>query len=839
MRIALLPNCLIALLIAGMVGAAPVPENIKKTVKKIQVTNGFEPRELFFTMEIALPKMMSDSEQCREMVQVLKAALGAPETTAPAKTIFHQYLLKVDAQADAKPLGEAFASGACAKKPADECLKLIASADGAERLAGLVAYVDGYPKDAHKVCAEAIKDASWPVRATAIRSLGRLDGKALAKLLPSLDGAERRIALDVVEEHALSEACSTVREWAKAGDEQAIRALSAIGSAADVETLAQVTGGEKAIAQMTQQGVDAKITELLKTSPRAEARIVLLNASALRNSSALPEQLGVAANDSDQTVRQAAFRLLGRNADATGFPLLVSKLGGPDTEAVENATRLMVRRLGEDQKFLEPLLKRMKDSDSVQDAVLKVLSVFTDDVALAAVVQALPRDAAVRALCAWQNGNAGEALQKIKDNAQMSSTHRALAERAITRLGSSITRAKAVVYLDCGKDSKIAKGKDGVMLEQTNGKGWTFDDSVEGTVAFNGSEVRFTVTGLKKGQNYKVSWSWWDYDSTARIQSVWAGQSQLLPATPLPSHTQQKTAETLSAIVPASAIEKGSFLLRFKQEGGVNVVVSEIWLTETDETVQPVTIIQVPKPAVAAEVPAVLTAPEVRANAGAQKKILILTGMEHHNNLQQITPILVEAFAKDKRLEVSVSEQPSIMTQADILAKYDGYVMLYNNSNKKPAPEGALENLKKAVEGGKGFVLVHFSSGAFHEWKTNTGSPVFAEVAGRVWNPKLRGHDPHGTFTVNIADKAHPIVKGISDFEQIDELYTCLEGTVPIHVVASAVSKKDQKVYPLAFVLNPGKGRTFHCALGHSPQAFNEPTKQMFRQGVLWSIGLE
>jgi type 1 glutamine amidotransferase len=820
----------IALLMTGVVGAATVPEKIKETVKKIQVTNGFEPREPFFTMEIALPKMMGDAEQCKEMAQILKVALAAPETTAPAKTILHQYLLKVDAKAGAEPLGEAFASGAGVKKSADACLKLLASADGAERLAGLVAYATGYPKKASKVCAEAVKDASWPVRATAIRCLGRLDGKALAKILPSLSGDDRRIALEVVKEHRIHDACATVRQFAKAGDEQAVSALSVIGTVEDVEVLAQVSSGDKAIAQMTQKGVDAKITELLKTSPRAETRVVLLNASALRDSSALAEQLGVAVNDADQSVRQAAFRLLGRNADAASFPLLVSKLGGPDTEAVENATRVMVRRLGEDKKFLEPLLKRMKEAEAVQDAVLKVLSVFTDDVALGAVVQALPRDAAVRALCAWQTGKAGEALEKIKNDAGMSSTHRALAERALLRLGSFITRAKAVVYLDCGKEAKSTKGKDGIVMEQVTGSSWTFEDSAEGTVAFNGSEVNFSVAGLKNGQNYKVSWSWLDYDSATRIQSVWAGQYQLLPATPLPSHTQQKTAATDSAIIPASAIEKGSMLLRFKQEAGANAVVSEIWITETDETAKPIAV---------TVAPAVSMEPEVRGNAGAPKKILILTGMEHHNNWQQITPILVEAFSKDKRLEVSVSENPAIMTKTEVLAKYDGYVMLYNNSDKKPSPEGALANMKKAVEGGKGLVLVHFTSGAFHDWATNTGSPVFAEIAGRVWNPKLRGHDPHGTFTVNIVDKTHPIVKGISDYEQIDELYTCLEGTVPIHVVASGVSKVDQKTYPLAFVLNPGKGRTFHCALGHSPAAFNVQTLELFKRGVEWSIGLD
>jgi len=677
MRSSLVHYFMSALVAVTTTVAAPVPQNIKETVKKIQATNGFEPRDLFFTMEVALPKMTGDAEQCKEMTELLKAALNAPETTAPAKTIFHQYLLKVDRQAEAQPLGEIFVRDACEKKKEEACLALLASVQASERLAGLVAYVTGYPQKASKVCADAVKDSDWTVRATAIRRLGSLDAKAFALSLPSMAGDDRRIALDVVEKEKIIEAVGTVRDWVKAGDEQAVQALALIGTPADVEILACAAGGEKALAQMAQTGMDAKITELLKTASSAEVKVTLLNASALRDSVSLPGQLVIAADDTDPNVRQAAFRLLGRHADAAGFSVLVAKLGGPDTEAVETATRLAVRRLGAEQKFLEPLLKRMKDTESVQDAVLKVLSVFSDDAALVAVVQALPRDAAVRAVCAWQSDNARVVLEKIKSDTSYSATHRALAERALERLGQFLTQAKVVAL------------------------------------------------------------------------------------------------------------------------------------------------------------------PEVRANAGAPKKILILTGQEHHNNWKQLTPILVEAFAKDKRLEVSVSEEPAIMTKAEILARYDGVVMLYNNSDKKPAPEGALANLKKAVEGGKGLVIVHFSSGAFCDWTIKKVDPAFCEIAGRVWNPACRGHDPHGTFTVSITDKAHPITKGLSDYEQTDELYTCLEGPGTIQVLASAVSKVDKKIYPLAFVLTPGKGRTFHCALGHCPKAFNEPTKQLFRQGVLWSIGLE
>jgi uncharacterized protein len=677
MRNVLVHYCVIALVAVTTTVGATVPENIKETVKKIQATNGFEPRDLFFTMEVALPKMTGDAEQCKEMTELLKAAINAPETTAPAKTIFHQYLLKVDPQAEAKPLGEIFVRNTCEKKSEADCLALLASAEASERLAGLVATVTGYPQKASTVCADAVKDSDWTVRATAIRRLGSLDTKAFASLLPSLTGDDRRIALDVVEKEKIIEAAGTVRDWVKAGDEQAVQALAVIGTPADVELLACAPGGEKALAQMTQTGIDARITELLKTASSAEAKVALLNASATRDSASFAGQLVIAADDTDPKVRQAAIRLLGRHADGESLSLLVSKLGGPDTEAVETATRLAVRRLGTEKKFLEPLLKRMKETEAVQDAVLKVLSVFTDDAALVAVIQALPRDAAVRALCAWQTNNACVALEKIKSDASYSTTHRALAERALERLAQVPAQAKAVAL------------------------------------------------------------------------------------------------------------------------------------------------------------------PDVRANPGAPKKILILTGLEHHNNWKQLTPILVETFAKDKRLEMSVSEAPALLTKAEILARYDGYVMLYNNSDKKPAPEGALANLKKAVEGGKGLVLVHFSSGAFYDWTTKKVDPAFCEIAGRVWNPACRGHDPHGIFTVNITDKTHPITKGLSDYEQTDELYTCLEGPGDIQVLASAVSKVDKKTYPLAFVLTPGKGRTFHCALGHCPKAFNEPTKQLFRQGVLWSVGLE
>jgi type 1 glutamine amidotransferase len=170
----------------------------------------------------------------------------------------------------------------------------------------------------------------------------------------------------------------------------------------------------------------------------------------------------------------------------------------------------------------------------------------------------------------------------------------------------------------------------------------------------------------------------------------------------------------------------------------------------------------------------------------------------------------------------------------DDLSEYDVIVLHFMDWEvPDPGPQ-ARANLKQFVQDGGGLVLVHFACGAFQEW------PEFVELAGRVWDPKLRAHDPHGKFTVHIVDQEHPITQGMNDFETIDELYTCLAGDTPICVLATAKSKVDGKVYPMAFVLDCGKGRVFHSVLGHDVQAFAEPSvTALFRRGCAWTAGLE
>jgi len=217
-----------------------------------------------------------------------------------------------------------------------------------------------------------------------------------------------------------------------------------------------------------------------------------------------------------------------------------------------------------------------------------------------------------------------------------------------------------------------------------------------------------------------------------------------------------------------------------------------------------------------------------------EKKVLIVTGVDYPGHKWKLTePVLAKAVAADKRLSVTVTEEPNDLAK-DTLGDYDVIVLHFMDWEVPDPGPKARANLQRVVREGKGLVLVHFACGAFQEW------PEFVKLAGRVWDPKLRGHDPHGKFTVKITDSKHPAMKGMKDFETVDELYTCLTGETPIKVLATARSKVDGKDYPMAFVLNYGKGRVYHNVLGHDVQALANPAVgRLFRNACAWGAGLE
>ncbi len=217
-------------------------------------------------------------------------------------------------------------------------------------------------------------------------------------------------------------------------------------------------------------------------------------------------------------------------------------------------------------------------------------------------------------------------------------------------------------------------------------------------------------------------------------------------------------------------------------------------------------------------------------------RVLLVTGQDYPGHVwRETAPALRQLLEEDKRFVVRILEDPHALDSAT-LTNY-AVVLLHFQNWETPGPGvAARENLRRYVENGGGLVSVHFACGAWHgEW------PEFQNIVGRVWHgsgPGKPQHDARGPFTVHIADKGHPVTRGLADFETDDELYTCLTGDAPIHIVADANSKVDKKDHPMAFVRDYGKGRVFLTTLGHDVKAFtNSSVPQLIRQGCAWAAG--
>jgi len=215
------------------------------------------------------------------------------------------------------------------------------------------------------------------------------------------------------------------------------------------------------------------------------------------------------------------------------------------------------------------------------------------------------------------------------------------------------------------------------------------------------------------------------------------------------------------------------------------------------------------------------------------RKVVIVTGIDYPGHKwQQTAPALARVLRADARLKVDVVETPSFLASPK-LHEYDTCVLHFMNwKSPDPGPK-ARENLARFVCQGGGLVPIHFACGAFEGWDE------FVKLAGRAYDPTMRGHDPRGPFQVTMTEVDHPITRGLQAFETDDELYTCLAGETPITVLAHSKSKVDGKNYAMAFILHYGQGRVFHSPLGHDVGAIVNPAvAELLRRGCAWSAGL-
>ena len=224
---------------------------------------------------------------------------------------------------------------------------------------------------------------------------------------------------------------------------------------------------------------------------------------------------------------------------------------------------------------------------------------------------------------------------------------------------------------------------------------------------------------------------------------------------------------------------------------------------------------------------------DVEAAAAKKIKVLVVTG--GHDFEEE--PFFAMFKAMDGVDYERAEQKESSEAYDRDLSGYD-VIVLYDMVQKITMAQ----KLKFAafLDKGKGVVALHHSLASYQDWndfQKIIGGKFFTEkrTEGDVEYPQSTWkHDQK--LSVKIADKAHPIVQGLKDFELLDEVYGK-------YIV-------DPKVKPLLTVDHPlsekvvgwthlcGKAPVAYIQLGHGKDAFeNAAYRALVKNTIGWAAG--
>ena len=224
--------------------------------------------------------------------------------------------------------------------------------------------------------------------------------------------------------------------------------------------------------------------------------------------------------------------------------------------------------------------------------------------------------------------------------------------------------------------------------------------------------------------------------------------------------------------------------------------------------------------------------------------LLVISGGRHP--YEESTPIL-ESFLKGAGHEVSVTEDASVLADADGLSGYDALVFNTLRAGDNGMTTAEQTGMTNFIKNGKGFVCVHISGCASEDW------PQYYDITGGGWVMGKSFHPPYGQFTVNVKNAKHPGAQCISDFMTDDELYMNIEfkdgndvfitsdfeeGTYPRNNPNGEHIHMQGGTFPLGWTRMFGEGRVFVTLLGHNGLSFKTPEFQkIVLSGVNWVTG--
>jgi type 1 glutamine amidotransferase len=133
------------------------------------------------------------------------------------------------------------------------------------------------------------------------------------------------------------------------------------------------------------------------------------------------------------------------------------------------------------------------------------------------------------------------------------------------------------------------------------------------------------------------------------------------------------------------------------------------------------------------------------------------------------------------------------------------------------------------VEGGGGLLSLHNALALYP-----ADGPYLQMMGGRY-----TGHGPLERFGVEVADRDHPVTRGVEDFSVADEQHAPEYDRGKVRLLLRSRSDEGKEA-PAGWAAEPGRGRLCYLANGHTREALLHPVYQrLLRNAVRWCLRRE